>query len=119
MTGINIMIQVKEKTTGKEIRRLTESRGDKVFISRSAKESIFILTQNEIHKAVVHLEGFSDASVLQYINDHSPGTEVVVLTKKRFDNMLSLFRNPKYSVIYEPGNLNELLGIMPKGKNLA
>jgi DNA-binding NtrC family response regulator len=116
---LNILIQTKDHAACQELREFTESCGNEVFLSGSPRESIRIMGKNKIDQIVVSLKGFNDAAILQYINDYCPDTEVVVLTSEGFSNMLSLFRNSKYSVIYEPLTLEKLMNKIPRGKNLA
>jgi DNA-binding NtrC family response regulator len=117
--NMNVLIQIKDNTTDRELRDFNESLGNSVYFARSSEESINILNSKEIGQAVVNLKGLSDAAILKYLNDYCPDTEVIVLTSKGFDDLLSLFRETRYKVIYEPLKLSELKTKDPARKNLA
>jgi len=116
---MNVLIQIKDHTADKELKDFNESMGNTVYFTRSSEESISVLNAIDIQKAMVNLKGLSDAAILKYMTDYYPGTEVVILTSKGFDNLLSLFRGSNYSVIYEPLRITDLKSKMPAGKNLA
>lgn len=105
---MNVLIQIKETSTDREIREFTETKDDQVFISHSTEESIYILSRNIIDKAVISIKGLKDAAILKYINEYYPESEVVVIANKEFDDIISIFQKGNYSVIHEPLRLSEL-----------
>ncbi|MFU8843953.1 MAG: hypothetical protein ACNA7V_09130 [Bacteroidales bacterium] len=116
---MNVLLQIKDPGSDKEFKDFTKSLGHDIFISRSAEESIHILNSNKIDQAIVSLKGLTDGAILKYINDYHPSTDVVVLTSRDFNDMVSLFRNTRYSVVYEPLKFSELAASIPKRRNLA
>ena len=115
----NVLIQIKDPSADIELKEFTESKGSHVFFARSSAESIAILNTRKIQQAVVSLKGLPDAAILKYISEYHPATDVVVLTSKEFDDLLSLFKNKDYSIIYEPLKLSDLKMHKPGNKNLA
>jgi hypothetical protein len=118
-SNMNILLQIKDSSTANELKEFNESIGNNVFFTRSSEESITILNSKQIEQVVVNLKGLSDAAILKYVNDYCPDTEVVVLTTKGFDDLLSLFGERRYRVIYEPLKLSELKTKNPARENLA
>jgi hypothetical protein len=115
----NILIQIKDSSTDTELREFTESQGSHVYFARTSADSIAILNSRIIQQAGVSLKGLPDAAILKYISEYHPETEVVVLTSKEFDGLLSLFKEKHYLVIYEPFKLSDLKLHKPGYKNLA
>ncbi len=113
---MNILIQIKEAATDREIREFTEGKGDRPFISHSPEESVGILSREAIDKAVVSIRGMRDAAILKHINEYYPDTEVVVIADKAFDDLIGVFRKGNYSVIHEPLRLSELRGDIKKAR---
>lgn len=105
---MNVLIQIKDSSTDCEIKEFTEANNDLVFISHTAEESINILSQNNIQKAVVSLKNLKDATILKYLNDYHPDIKVVVIANKAFDDIISVFKKVNYNVIHEPLKLSEL-----------
>ena len=105
---MNILIQIRETATDKEIKDFTESNGNIVYISHSTEESISQLNTQSIEKAVVSLKSLQDAAILKYLNDYYPDIKVVVIANKTFDDIISIFHKVNYSVIHEPLQLSEL-----------
>ncbi len=105
---MNILIQIKDSSTDREIKEFTEGSNDHVFITHSTEESIDILSRIHIQKAVVSLKNLKDTAILKFINDYYPAIQVVVLANKTFDDVISIFRKSNYSVIHEPLKLSEL-----------
>lgn len=114
---MNVLIQIKDSSTDREIKEFTEGNKDNVFIAHSAEESIDILSHNNIHKAVVSLKSLKDSAILKYLNEYHPGIEVVVLATKAFDDIISIFSKTNYSIIHEPLKLSELKGKLHKNGN--
>ena len=114
---MNVLIQIKDSSTDREIKEFTEGKNDKVFITHSPEESIEILSQNEIHKAVISLKNLKDATILKYLNEYHPDIEVVVLATKAFDDIISIFSKTNYSIIHEPLKLSELKGKLNSNGN--
>jgi len=69
---MNVLIQIKDNSTDREIKEFTEESNEQVFITHSTEESINILSRTNIHKAVVSLKSLKDTSILKYINDYYP-----------------------------------------------
>lgn len=107
---MNVLIQIKDNSTDRELMEFTEGNNDQVFIAHSIEESIDVLSHTEIQKAVVSLKTLSDAAILKFINEYHPTIEVVVLANKTFDDVISIFQKSTYSVIHEPLKLSELKG---------
>ena len=107
---MNILIQIRDTSTDREIKEFTEGKDDTVYITHSVEESIKILSHFEIHKAVVSLKNLKDSAILKYINDYYPNIQVVVLANKAFDDIISIFSKTNYSIIHEPLKLSELKG---------
>jgi DNA-binding NtrC family response regulator len=105
---MNILIQIRETATDKEIKEFTEGDGNNVFISHSTEESIALLSKYPFDKAVISLKNINDATILKYLNDYHPEIKVVVVANKAFDDILSVFQKVNYSVIHEPLQLSEL-----------
>jgi len=105
---MNILIQIRETATDKEIKEFTEGDGNQVFISHSTEESIAELCTHSFEKAVVSLKNIQDATILKFLNDYYPEINVVVIANKTFDDILSVFQKVNYSVIHEPLKLSEL-----------
>lgn len=114
---MNILIQIKDNSTDREIKEFTEGNNDQVIISHSVDESINILSHTEIQKAVVSLKSLKDTAILKYINDYYPNIEVVVLANKTFDDIISIFSKTNYSIIHEPLRLSELKGKLHHKEN--
>jgi hypothetical protein len=105
---MNVLIQLKDNSADREIREFTEGNNDKVFISHSPEESIDILSNHEIHKAVVSLKSLKDTAILKYLNEYHTEVDVVVITNKAFDDIISIFQKVNYAIIHEPLKLSEL-----------
>lgn len=105
---MNILIQIKDSSTDREILEFTEGNNDNVFIAHSTEKSIDILSHTDIQKAVVSLKNLKDTAILKFINDYYPSIKVVVLANKAFDDVISIFQKSNYSVIHEPLKLSEL-----------
>ncbi len=105
---MNVFFQIKNNTADKEILEFIEGEGNKVFISHSTEESIHILSNHNIQKAVISLHSLKDAAILKYLNDYYPDIKVVVIASKEYDNIISVFQKSNYSVIHEPLKLSEL-----------
>jgi hypothetical protein len=105
---MNILVQIKESSTDREIREFTEDQNNKVFISHTTAESITVLSNQRIDKAVVSLKNLNDAAILKYLNDYYPKTQIVVIANKALDEVISIFQKSNYSVIHEPLKLSEL-----------
>lgn len=114
---MDVLIQIKDKSTDREILEFTEVDNDRVHISHSVEESINILSHTDIQKAVVSLKNLQDTAILKYINDYYPNIEVVVLANKTFDDIISIFSKTNYSIIHEPLKLSELKGKLHKKEN--
>jgi len=107
---MNILIQIRNTSTDREIKEFTEGKNDNVYITHSVEESIKILSHTEIQKAVISLKSLKDTAILKYINDYYKNIEVVVLANKTFDDIISIFSKSNYSIIHEPLKLSELKG---------
>lgn len=105
---MNILIQIRETASDKEIIEFTEGKGTNVYISHSTEDSITHLNNQQFEKAVVSLKSIQDAAILKYLNDYYPDIKVVVIANKAFDDILSIFQKGNYSVIHEPLQLTEL-----------
>lgn len=105
---MNVLFQLKEPAIDPEVLEFTEGFGNKVFIAHSSEESIRLLAEQAIDKAVVSVKNLRDAAILKYLNDYYPSTEVIVLANKGFDEIMSLFQRLDYSVIHEPLRLSDL-----------
>ena len=105
---MNILIQIRETATDKEIKEFTEGDGNHVFISHSTDESIAMISKYVFDKAVISLKSINDATILKYMNDYHQEIKVVVIANKAFDDILSVFQKVNYSVIHEPLQLSEL-----------
>ncbi len=105
---MNILIQIRETATDKEIKEFTEGNGNKVYLSHNTEDSIAQLSKHRFDKAVVSLKNINDAAILKYLNDYYPHIKVVVIANKAFDDILSIFNKVNYSVIHEPLQLSEL-----------
>jgi len=117
--AMNILIQIRETATDKEIKEFTEGDGNSVFISHSTEESITELSTHSFEKAVVSLKNIQDAKILKYLNDYYPEINVVVIANKTFDDILSVFQKVNYSVIHEPLQLSELKTQLSRNLNPA
>jgi hypothetical protein len=53
---MNILIQIRETATDKEIKEFTEGDGNHVFISHSTDESIAMISKYVFDKAVISLK---------------------------------------------------------------
>lgn len=106
--NMNVLFQLKEPAFGPEVLEFSEGTGNNVFISHSSEESIRLLAEHTIDKAVISIKNLRDAAILKYLNDYYPTTEVIVLANKSFDEIMSLFQRLDYSVIHEPLRLSDL-----------
>lgn len=113
---MNVLIQIKDSSTDRELKEFTEGNNDTVFITRSVEDSIHTLSNNKIHRAVVSLKSLKDTTILKFINDYYPEIQVVVLANKAFDDIISVFTKANYSIIHEPLKLSELNKIAKKNK---
>ncbi len=116
---MNVLIQLIDRSTDRELKEFTEGKNDKVFIAHSIEESINILSQTKIHKAVISLKSLKDTAILKFINSYHPDIHVVVLANKAFDDIISIFSKSNYSVIHEPLKLSELKGKLHNKQNRA
>lgn len=105
---MNVFFQIKNSTADKEILEFIEGKGNKVYISHSTEESISILSNHDIQKAVISLHSLKDAAILKYLNDYYPEIKVVVIANKEYDDIISVFQKTNYSVMHEPLKLSEL-----------
>jgi len=105
---MNVFFQIQNSTADKEILEYIEGEGNKVYISHSTEESISILSNHDIQKAVISLQSLKDAAILKYLNDYYPDINVVVIANKEYDNIISVFQKTNYSVMHEPLKLSEL-----------
>lgn len=105
---MNVLIQLMDCSTDRELKEFTEGKNDQVFISHSIEDSINFLSHTEIHKAVISLKGLKDTAILKFINTYHPTIQVVVLASKAFDDIISIFSKSNYSVIHEPLKISEL-----------
>jgi len=105
---MNILIQIKDNSSDREIKEFIERNNDLVHISHSPEDSINILSHVEIQKAVISIKSLKDSAILKYINDYYPKIQVVVMANKIFDDIISIFSKSNYSVIHEPLKLSEL-----------
>lgn len=105
---MNILIQIQDPSSDKEIVEFAENSGNQVFISRSTEESITRLSNQRFEKAFISMKNLRDASILKFLNDYYPGIQVIVLANKNFDEVISIFQKSNYSVIHEPLRLAEL-----------
>lgn len=112
---MNVLIQIKDAATDREIREFTEHDGNQVFMSQTTKDSISFLSSISIDKAVISLKNLNDAAILKYLNENHPDIEVVVIANKAFDDFISIFQKVNYSVIHEPLKLTELKMKLTKG----
>ena len=106
--SMNVFFQIQNSTADKEILEYIEGEGNKVYISHSTEESISILSNHDIQKAVISLQSLKDAAILKYLNDYYPDINVVVIANKEYDNIISVFQKTNYSVMHEPLKLSEL-----------
>lgn len=115
---MNVFFQIQNSTADKEILEYIEGEGNKVYISHSPEESISILSNHDIQKAVISLQSLKDAAILKYLNDYYPDINVVVIANKEYDNIISVFQKTNYSVMHEPLKLSELnMQLTKKMKN--
>jgi hypothetical protein len=105
---MNILIQIHDTAADKEIKEFTEGNNNKVFITHNTAESISQLSIRLIDKAVISLKSINDAAILKYLNDYYPDVQVVVITNKSFDDIITMFKKVNYSIIHEPLQLSEL-----------
>lgn len=110
ISHMNVLIQLMDRSTDRELKEFTEGKNDRVFITHSIEDSINILSHTEIHKAVISLKSLKDTAILKYINEYYTAIHVVVLANKAFDEIISIFSKSNYSVIHEPLKLSELKG---------
>ena len=62
---MNVLIQIKDTATDREIREFTENEGNRVFISHTTEDSITFLSTITIDKAVISLKNLNDAAILK------------------------------------------------------
>ena len=105
---MNVLIQIKDTATDREVREFTENEGNQVFISHTIEDSITFLSTVIIDKAVISLKNLNDAAILKYLNENHSDIQVVVIANKAFDDFISIFQKANYSVIHEPLKLSEL-----------
>lgn len=105
---MEILIQIRDASSDREIREFTEEQGDNLHISHSTEESINILSIKSIQEAIVSLKCLRDAAILKYLNDYYPQVKITVIANKTFDDVISIFQKSNYSVIHEPLKLDEL-----------
>lgn len=105
---MNVLIQIKNAATDREIREFTENEGNHVYISHSTEDSIIYLSKVTIDKAVISLKNLNDAAILRYLNEYHSSIQVVVIANKALDDIISIFKKVNYSVIHEPLKLSEL-----------
>ena len=117
--AMNILIQIRENATDKEIKEFTEGNGNIVYVSHSTEESISQLNKQSFERAVVSLKSLQDAAILKYLNDYYPEITVVVIANKTFDDIISIFNKANYLVIHEPLKLSELKSQLTKKLNTA
>ncbi len=116
--SMNVFFQIQNSRADKEILEYIEGEGNKVYISHSPEESISILSNHDIQKAVISLQSLKDAAILKYLNDYYPDINVVVIANKEYDNIISVFQKTNYSVMHEPLKLSELnMQLTKKMKN--
>jgi DNA-binding NtrC family response regulator len=105
---MNILIQLRDTGTDKELKEFTEDDGNEICISHSTEESINQLSARPFNKAVISLKSLQDIAILKYLNDYYPDIKIVVIANKTFDDIISTFQKVNYSVIHEPLQLSEL-----------
>ncbi|MBN3035303.1 MAG: hypothetical protein JW861_06930 [Bacteroidales bacterium] len=105
---MNILFISSSTDERNEYLEFTEQIEAVAFFSESIGESIMILNSEQIDLVVLRLSVIPQAGILKYINDYFPHIRVIVLTDQSLDDLLSVFRRGKFSVLREPLTFHDL-----------
>lgn len=105
---MNILISNFNKEKRGELIEYLSSHEYEVYSADNDLEAVNILNNNQVQKVLINVTKILHFGLINYINNHFPEIDVLMITNNYVEQAVSLLKNCTCSIVREPLTLSVL-----------